>query len=83
MKKIIQTIKLKRFKSVVDTTGFNPFEGMFFILYQNGTYKLCWDKEELISELEKDHIKPIKYIVEKKDMIRLEKDILIDMEEIE
>lgn len=83
MKKIIQTIKLKRFKSMVDTTGFNPFEGMFFILYQNGTYGLCWNKEELISELEKDHIKPIKYIVEKKDMIRLEKDILIDTEEIE
>lgn len=80
MKKIIQTIKLKKFKSVVDTVGFNPFDDMYFVLYQNGTYGLCWNKEELISELEKDHIKPIRYVVAKKDLIYIDRDIVVNAE---
>lgn len=81
-KKIFQTIQLKRFKTRVDNIGFNPFEGMYFVLFQDGKYELCWNKEELLQIVEKDHIRPIRYIAAKTDLIYLDREIQISGEEI-
>lgn len=81
-KKIYQTIQLKRFKTQVDNLGFNPFEDMYFVLFQDGKYELCWNKEELLQVVEKDHIRPIRYIAAKKDLIYLDKEIQVSGEEV-
>lgn len=88
MKKIYQTIKLRHMKSYFQKEyGLDIFKGSeyqeFYILYKNGTYEAVWGKSDLISKIEKDHIKPISYIFDATDRIILEKDVLVKLEEID
>lgn len=79
MKKLMQTIKLRRYKTdiIKEYLKNNPSEE-FYILYKDGTYGQVYFKEDLISILEKDHIKPILYIFDATDRIILERDIKVN-----
>lgn len=79
MKKLIQTIKLRRYKTDVIKKYLenNPSEE-FYILYKDRTYEMVYFKEDLIKILEKDHIKPIQYIFDATDRIILERDIKVN-----
>lgn len=77
MKKIIQTIKLRRLKTefnkeIIEDQNKNEF----LVLFRDGT---C--KDDLIDILRKDHIKPIRYVFSMSDRIVLDRDILINQEE--
>ena len=79
MKKLMQTIKLRRYKTDVIKKYLenNPSEE-FYILYKDRTYEMVYFKEDLIKILEKDHIKPIQYIFDATDRIILERDIKVN-----
>ena len=64
MKKLIQTIKLRRFKTEVNSC------------------QECYTKDDLIRLLEKDHIKPIRYIFNMSDRIIVDRDIHINIKEV-
>lgn len=83
MKKIIQTIKLRKFKTGLSKEIQRMIEGDdFLVLYKDDTVKYIYTKDDLIEELEKDHIKPIKYIFDMSDRIILDRDIKIDITKI-
>jgi hypothetical protein len=81
MRKIIQTIKLRKLK-----TEFNKEiieaqnENEFLVWFKDGTCKEVNFKDDLINILSKDHIKPIKYIFSMADRIIVDRDILINQE---
>lgn len=81
MRKIIQTIKLRKLK-----TEFNKEiieaqnENEFLVWFKDGTCKKVNFKDDLINILSKDHIKPIKYIFSMADRIIVDRDILINQE---
>lgn len=82
MKKIIQTIKLRRLKTefnkeIIEEQNKNEF----LILFRDGTCKEVNCKDDLIDILRKDHIKPIRYVFSMSDRIVLDRDILINQEE--
>lgn len=79
MKKLMQTIKLRRYKTDVIKKYLenNPSEE-FYILYKDRTYEMVYFKEDLIKILEKDHIKPIQYIFDATDRIILDRDIKVN-----
>ena len=83
MKKICQTIKLKKLKTEITKDSLKDWEGHeFYILYQDKTWEWAICKEEVVSALERDHIKPIKYIFDATDRIVINRDILINTDEI-
>lgn len=83
MKKIIQTIKLRKFKANLSPESIELLEGNeFLIWYKDGTTKDIFLKDDLIEALENDHIKPIKYIFDMSDRIILDRDIKIDITKI-
>lgn len=83
MKKIIQTIKLRKFKTNLSQESIELLEGNeFLIWYKDNTVKVIYLKEDLIFELKNDHIKPIKYIFDMSDRIILDRDIKIDITKI-
>lgn len=80
MKKICQTIKLRRFKTGLSEENQKMLEGNdFLVLYKDDTVKHIYTKDDLIEELENDHIKPIRYIFDMSDRIILDRDIKIDI----
>jgi hypothetical protein len=81
-KKIAQTIKLRSFKSQIERTGIDLFSDSYFVLFRDGTYVFCADKTDLVRALENDHIKPVKYVVQRNDLIYLDRDILVDIDEV-
>lgn len=83
MKKIIQTIKLRKFKTNLSQESIKLIEGNeFLIWYEDGTIKEVFLKDDLIEELENEHIKPIRYIFDMSDRIILDRDIKIDITKI-
>lgn len=83
MKKIIQTIKLRKFKTNLSQESIELLEGNeFLIWYKDNTVKVIYLKEDLIFELKNDHIKPIRYIFDMSDRIILDRDIKIDITKI-
>lgn len=84
MKKTIQKIKLRRYKTDVISECLEKIpSNEFLILYKDETTKKVYFKEDLIYELQKDHIKPIQYIFDWNDRIILDRDIRIkDLEQI-
>lgn len=83
MKKICQTIKLRRFKTGLSEENQKMLEGNdFLVLYKDDTVKHIYTKDDLIEELENDHIKPIRYIFDMSDRIILDRDIKIDITKI-
>lgn len=85
MKKIIQTLKLRKFKTQLmgDYLEKYPNEDEWYVLYKNMTFEYVYFKDDLIRILQKDHIKPIMYIFNATDRIVLERNIKIDLKEVE
>lgn len=80
MKKICQTIKLRRFKTGLSEENQKMLEGDdFLVLYKDDTVKHIYTKDDLIEELENDHVKPIRYIFDMSDRIIIDRDIKIDI----
>ena len=82
MRKIIQTIKLRRLK-----TEFNKEiieaqnENEFLVWFKDDTCEEVHGKDVLINILSKDHIKPIRYIFSMSDRIVVDRDIHINEKE--
>lgn len=84
MKKIIQTIKLRKFRTELNKSSLKSVtDNDFLVWYKNGTCERAYSKYDLINILEKDHIKPIQYIFEMNDRILVDRDIKIDIKEVE
>lgn len=84
MKKIAQTIKLRKLKTEVNKEYVEKMnEGNYLILFKDDTCKQVYTKDELINILSKDHIKPIRYIFSMADRIVVDRDIHINTDEIE
>lgn len=83
MKKICQIIKLRKFKTGFSEETKKMLEGDdFLVLYKDDTVKHIYTKDDLIEELENDHIKPIRYIFDMSDRIILDRNIKIDITKI-
>ena len=83
MKKILQQIKLRKFKTGLTERALDMIQGNdFLICYRDNTCKEVYYKDDLIRELEKDHIKPIRCIFDMADRITISRDIKIDIDEI-
>jgi len=83
MKKICRTISLRRFKSYIDKETIDKIGGLEYIVcYDDNTYKWCLSKSELRQCLEKDHIKGIRYVFDSSDRIIVNRDVLIDTNDI-
>lgn len=81
MKKIIQTIKLRRLKTEVNKKSIEKMcEGDYLVWYKDGSCEETYHKDDLISILSKDHIKPVKYIFGMADRIIVDRDIHINEE---
>lgn len=82
MKKLIQTIKLRRLKTEFNKEFIEAQnENEFLVLFRDGTCKEVNYKDDLIDVLSKDHIKPIRYVFSMADRIIVDRDILINQEE--
>lgn len=83
MKKVCRYLKLRKMKSAILQESLKKLEGNdFIIIFQNGTTECCTSKYELYNYLEKDHIKPIRYIFDMTDRISIERNVIIDTNEI-
>lgn len=84
MKKIIQEIKLRKFKTKLNESSLKPFENQeFLVWYNDNTCELIYFTDELRRVLEKDHIKPVRYIFDLMDRIIVDRTVKIDMKEVE
>lgn len=80
MKKIIQTIKLRRYKTKLNEEALKKIpENRYLVWYKDGTAEEAPFKEDLINILEKDHIRPIRYIFNMEDRIILDRDIKVNV----
>lgn len=83
MKKILQTIKIRKFKTETNKESIEKIEGQCFLVWYNDcTCEEVYFKDELIKILEKDHIKPIRYIFDMTDRIIIDRDIKVDISEV-
>lgn len=83
MKKICRTIKLMKFKSRLNEESIKNIEGNeFLVCFEDNRFERVYFKHDLIGLLEKDHIKPIRYIFDMTDRILIRRDILIDTDEV-
>lgn len=81
MKKIIQTIKLRKYKTkIIEESLKKCPEHSYLIWYKDGMAEAVEFKEDLINTLSKDHIRPIRYIFDMTDRIILDRDIKINID---
>ncbi len=81
MKKLFQTIKLRKLKTEMNEESINKMcEGEYLVLFQDNTYQQVMFKDDLMKILEKDHIKPVRYIFSMADRICIDRDIKIEQE---
>ena len=81
MKKLFQTIKLKKLKTEINEESINKMcEGEYLVLFQDNTCQQVMFKDDLMRILEKDHIKPVRYIFSMADRICIDRDIKIEEE---
>ena len=79
MKKIYRYLKLRKLKSGVSKEIWEKLEGNeFLVWYDDGTTDHCLCKQELYHCLEKDHIKPIRYVFDMTDRIIVSREAVID-----
>lgn len=84
MKKIIQTIKLRKYKTKIVEEALKLYPShSYLIWYKDGTAQAVDFKDDLIEVLEKDHIRPIRYIFDMTDRIILDRDIKVELLEKE
>lgn len=80
MKKIIQTIKLRKYKTKIVEESLKLYPShSYLIWHKDGTAQDVDFKEDLIKALENDHIRPIRYIFDMTDRIILDRDIKVDL----
>ena len=83
MKKLIQTIKLRRLKTEVNKEIIEEMcEGDHLVWFKDNSCQECYTKDDLIDILSKDHIKPIRYIFNMSDRIIVDRKIYINTEEV-
>ena len=83
MKKLIQTIKLRRLKTEVNKEIIEEMcEGDYLVWFKDNSCQECYIKDDLIDVLSKDHVKPIRYIFSMSDRIIVDRDIHINIEEV-
>ena len=83
MKQVCRYLKLRKLKSGIQKESWEKLEGNeFIVIFSDGTIEHCIGKYELYSCLEKDHIKPIRYIFDMTDRIVINRDVIIDTEVI-
>ncbi len=83
MKKIIQTIKLRRLKTEVNKESIEIMcEGNYLVWFKDNTCEETYCKDDLINILSKDHIKPVKYVFSMADRIVINRDIAINTDKI-
>jgi len=84
MKKICRTIKLKKYqtdiKEILNNMGNE--DKKYYILYADSTYNYVWGVGELIKVLEQDHIHEVRCIFEEADKILIDRNIIINTDEI-
>lgn len=84
MKKIVQTIKLRKLKTEVNKEFINGLnENCYLVWFKDNTCEEINSKDDLIRLLEKDHIKPIRYVFSMADRILVDRDILVHPIELE
>lgn len=84
MKKINQTIKLRKLKTKLNEESLKFLENNeFLVWYKDNTCENVYCKDDLIRILEKDHIKPIRYIFDMTDRIIVDRDVQIDVSQID
>lgn len=83
MRKIIQTIKLRRLKTEVNKESIEIMcEGNYLVWFKDNTCEETYCKDDLINILSKDHIKPVKYVFSMADRIVINRDIAINIDKI-
>lgn len=83
MKKICRTIKLRKYKCKVPEDVIKLQENKEFIIcFADNKYESVYDTWDLRKILEKDHIRQIRYIFDLTDRIVLDRDVLINTDEI-
>lgn len=83
MKKLIQTIKLRRLKTEVNKECIEIMcEGNYLVWFKDNTCEEIYCKDDLINILSKDHIKPVRYVFSMADRIVINRDIAINTDKI-
>lgn len=83
MKKICRTIKLLKFKTKLNEESIAKFDNHEFIVcFTDSKWKYIICKDELREYLEKDHINPIRYIFDITDRIIIDRNVLINTDEV-
>lgn len=83
MKKVCRYLKLRKLKTDVQKESWERIEGKtFVIIFSDGSSESYITKTDLYNYLEKDHIRPIRYIFDITDRIIIDRNIIIDTEDI-
>lgn len=83
MKKLIQTIKLRRLKTEVNKKCIEEMcTDNYLVWFKDNSCNEAYTKDDLIEILSKDHIKPIRYIFSMSDRIIVDRDIYIKKKEV-
>lgn len=83
MKKICRTIKLRRFKTKLNEESIAKFDNHEFIVcFDDNKWAMVYDKYDLRKFLENDHIRPIYYIFDITNRIVIDRDVLINTDEV-
>ena len=84
MKKICRAIKLRKYKTqLMDEDWIKSKENnSWIIIFSDWKAAFCWDKTELYKYLENDHIRPIQYIFDTIDKITIDRNVIINTEEV-
>lgn len=87
MKKIFQTINLRASMRSVFKDSEKLLENYagksWLVLYADGTWDKVYDKYDLIGTIESDHIKRINCIIDRVDIMTLDRNIQVDISETE
>ena len=84
MKKVCRTIKLRKYKCKINEDSIKQQENtQFVICFDDGKYEHCWDTFDLRRLLEKDHIRKIDYIFDLTDRIVIDRNVLINTDNLE
>ena len=84
MKKVCRTIKLRKYKCKINEDSIKQQENKEFIVcFSDGKYQSVYDTWDLRYLLEKDHIRKIHYIFDLTDRIIIDRDILINTDNLE
>lgn len=83
MKKICRTIKLRKYKCKINEESMKKQENKEFIVcFDDDKYMTVYDTWDLRRLLEKDHIRRIHYIFDLTDRIILDRDVLINVDDL-